>query len=122
MKPLTVSLTSLRRLYELPAYADEATIRAAMRCAPPLSKTQAAAKVRGTVRPASSVVAGGPSRLSAGSIAAASDAELRHLSATPPSAADRKAIDDEIVDRQFMANHFPGAAPSNGRARIHSYS
>jgi len=119
-KTLTVRNDQLRRHLDLPDYADEAVIRAALRCAPPFKEIQAAAAAR---RPAVRAAAPAPRpapMLDATNLRASSDAELRSLAASPLATSDRAAVLEELSHRQLMATAYPGAAKaSDGRVRVH---
>jgi len=119
-KTLTVRNDQLRRHLDLPDYADEMTIRAALRCAPPFKEIQAAAASR---RPAVRAAAPAPRPaplLDVTNLRASSDAELRSLAASPLATSDRAAVLEELSHRQLMATAYPGAAKSpDGRVRIH---
>jgi hypothetical protein len=119
--PLRVPIATLRRLYDLPAFADETTVRAAMRCSPPLSKAQAAAKISAGARTATRRAAPTP-RLDTATVSAATNAELTAMAAGSLAATERDVVEAELFHRTIMGRCFPGVAPGarfeSPRARI----
>jgi hypothetical protein len=125
-RTLTVPTQKLRQLFDLPAWADEATIKAAMLCAPAPDVIRACSK---RTPPAVSAAASRPTAASPDAlpwlslpmadlmalIRAAPDAELRSMALSAlGTVAQRQAVGEELGHRQFLGRNFPDAARAAG--------
>lgn len=121
-KTVSISTAALRRNLDLPDYVDEATITAALRCAPPFSEIRASAAVR---RPAVRAAAPAPRPAPVLDVAArarvSTDVELRALAGSVQTTADRAAVAEELSHRQAMATHYPGLHRGDG-PRVRHFS
>ena len=107
---MQVDRAKLAQRIGLPATSSESLIRAR------LAGLELETHVRASATPAGR-------RLTASSIQAASNEELRDFGAGAVTQAEREAVNDEVAHRQLMATHFPAVRQaSNGRARIHHFS
>jgi hypothetical protein len=125
-RTLTVPTHKLRALFDLPPWADEATISAAMKCAPAPDVIRASSK---RTPPTVSAAASRPTAASPLSapwlslptpdlmalIQAAPDAELRSMALSAlGTAAQQQAVAEELGHRQFLGMHFSAAARAAG--------